>query len=186
MLKVIQTGIEGLIQLHPTVFADNRGWFMESFKASAFKNAGIDKTFPQDNISFSKKGVLRGLHFQKSPYEQAKLVWVLQGAVLDVAVDLRTNSPTFGKHFKLILDSKSRNMLYIPEGFAHGFQALEDSLFQYKCSGEYSPGSEGGIIWNDRELNIDWAPDDPVISEKDSQLPAFSELIQTGFSSFKK
>jgi len=185
MLEVFQTGIKGLLRLQPTVFTDDRGWFMESFKASSFKNVGIDRAFPQDNISYSKKGVIRGLHFQKSPYEQAKLVWVLQGAVLDVAVDLRKNSPTFGKHFKLILDSKSRNMLYIPEGFAHGFQALEDSLFQYKCSGEYFPGSEGGILWNDPDLNIEWAAGDPVISAKDVQLPRLSELLNNGLISRK-
>ncbi|MFZ9981118.1 MAG: dTDP-4-dehydrorhamnose 3,5-epimerase [Cyclobacteriaceae bacterium] len=180
MLKVIQTGIEGLIQLQPSVFADDRGWFMESFKASAFKEVGIDRTFLQDNISHSKKGVLRGLHFQNPPYEQAKLVWVPEGSVLDVAVDLRKDSRTYGKYFKLILDSRLKNMLFIPEGFAHGFQALEDSLFHYKCSGEYTPGFEGGIIWNDPDLAIEWALVNPVISDKDSRLPAFRELINKG------
>lgn len=158
---------------------------MESFKASAFKNAGIDRSFPQDNISYSSKGVLRGLHFQKPPDEQAKLVWVLDGAVLDVAVDLRKNSPTFGKSVKLILESKSRNMLFIPEGFAHGFLALENSLFQYKCSGEYKPGSEGGIIWNDPDLNIEWGIADPIISEKDLQLPSFKAFQQSALSTQK-
>lgn len=180
MLKVVPTGIQGLIEIHPSVFPDDRGWFMESFKRSSLRSVGIETDFLQDNISFSKKGVLRGLHFQKPPFAQAKLVWVLQGAVLDVVVDLRSGSSTFGKSFDVILDSQKKNMLFIPEGFAHGFYALEDSLFQYKCSSEYQPGSEGGILWSDPDLKIKWGAVSPAISAKDSILPNFRDLIANG------
>lgn len=180
MLKVVQTGIQGLIEIHPAFFPDDRGWFMESFKRSSLKSVGIETDFNQDNISFSTKGVLRGLHFQKGPYAQAKLVWVLQGAVRDVVVDVRSGSATFGKSYSLILDATRKNMLFIPEGFAHGFYALEDSLFQYKCSSEYQPGSEGGIVWNDPGLLINWEASEPIISPKDAALPTLSELVEKG------
>ena len=180
MLKVVQTGIQGLIEIHPSVFPDDRGWFMESFKRSSLRQVGVDTDFLQDNVSFSKKDVLRGLHFQKPPYAQAKLVWVLHGSVRDVVVDLRKNSPTFGKSFKVILSAERKNMLFVPEGFAHGFHALEDSLFQYKCSTEYQPGSEGGLLWKDPSLKINWGVTEPLISSKDAVLPTLSELIEQG------
>ena len=180
MFKAIETGIQGLIEIRPSIYSDNRGWFMESFRKTLFNEIGIKVDFDQDNLSFSNKGVLRGLHFQRSPFAQAKLVWVLQGSVIDAVVDLRQSSPTFGKSFKIHLDSREKNMLFIPEGFAHGFYALEDTLFQYKCSSEYKSGSESGIHWNDPMLQIDWGTTSPIISEKDSVLPTLQQLLDRG------
>lgn len=180
MFKAIQTGIQGLIEIQPDVYADERGWFMESFRTSLMNEIGLKGSFDQDNLSFSRKGVLRGLHFQKKPFAQAKLVWVLQGAVLDVVVDLREGSQTFGKTFRIALDSVKKNMLYIPEGFAHGFYVTQDALFQYKCSTEYRAGSESGICWNDPQLQLEWGTNAPVLSAKDAALPTFRELLDRG------
>ena len=139
----------------------------------------------QDNLSFSKKGVIRGLHLQLEPFAQGKIVTVVQGKVLDVVVDLRKNSPTFGKTFSCLLNSETHNMLMIPEGFAHGFAALTDSLFFYKCSSPYHPEFETGIIWNDPQLKIDWKIEHPVLSEKDLQLPTLEELLRKSLISPK-
>jgi dTDP-4-dehydrorhamnose 3,5-epimerase len=177
-MQVIETPFEGLLEIVPAIYHDERGWFYESFKQETFKSAGIDFDFVQENQSFSKKGVVRGLHFQNPPYEQAKLASVLTGKVLDVVVDLRPNSTTFGKVFNCILDGERRNMLMVPGGFAHGFAALENSIFFYKCSNVYHKASEGGIIWNDPQLKIDWRIKDPIVSLKDQQLPTLEEFLR--------
>jgi dTDP-4-dehydrorhamnose 3,5-epimerase len=172
-----KTSIEGLIEIYPKVFGDARGHFFESYREDLFFQNGIPFKFVQDNQSFSTAGVLRGLHFQNSPFAQGKLVRVIIGKVIDVAVDIRPNSPTFGKYEKFVLDAKLQNMVYIPEGFAHGFAALEDSIFSYKCTNNYNKASEGGIIWNDSDLNIDWSIEHPNVSEKDLELPNFKDLF---------
>jgi dTDP-4-dehydrorhamnose 3,5-epimerase len=176
-MEVRETFIEGLVEIYPRIFKDERGFFLETYNKEAFEKSGIKTVFIQDNQSFSTKGVLRGLHFQKEPFAQAKLVSVISGRVLDVAVDLRKNSPTFGKHVTVVLDAEKRNMLLVPEGFAHGFVALEDSVFSYKCSNVYHKESESGIIWNDKDLNIKWGFDNPLVSDKDIILPTFKDLI---------
>jgi dTDP-4-dehydrorhamnose 3,5-epimerase len=176
-MEVKETFIEGLLEIYPRIFKDERGFFLETYNKISFEKAGIKTQFVQDNQSFSTKGVLRGLHFQKAPFAQAKLVSVISGRVLDVAVDIRKNSPTFGKHMTVILDAEKRNMLLVPEGFAHGFVALEDSVFSYKCSNIYNKDSESGIIWNDKDLNIDWGFKNPLVSDKDIILPAFKDLV---------
>lgn len=170
-MKAIATFIPDLFELHPTVFKDNRGYFFESFNEKKFQElTGSTVSFVQDNQSLSQKGVLRGLHFQVPPFAQAKLVRVLKGKVLDVAVDIRKGSPTFGKHFSVILDSEQHNMLFIPEGFAHGFHALEDdTVFFYKCSNYYHKDSERCIHWDDADLNIEWNAFNPLISDKDKE-----------------
>ena len=165
-MQVIQTPFEGLFQLIPTLFEDERGWFYESYKETTFRSLGINYDFVQENQSYSKKGVIRGLHFQNEPFAQAKLASVLAGKVLDVVVDLRPESETFCQVYSCVLDSRRRNMLMVPEGFAHGFAALEDSLFHYKCSNVYNKPSEGGILFNDPQLNIDWTIEEPIVSEK--------------------
>lgn len=173
-----ETGIEGLVEIYPRIFEDDRGLFFESFNQQALKKAGIEYDFVQDNQSFSTKGVVRGLHLQKAPYAQAKYVKVMTGRVCDIAVDVRPGSKTFGKVYKCILDSKLNNAVLIPEGFAHGFSALEDSIFYYKCSNFYNQSSETGIIYNDETLNINWELENPIVSEKDQLLPTFKEFIE--------
>jgi dTDP-4-dehydrorhamnose 3,5-epimerase len=172
------TKIEGLIEIYPRLFKDERGFFFESYQKKIFEQNGIPFDFVQDNQSFSMAGVLRGLHFQNAPYAQGKLVRVIKGKVLDVAVDIRPNSPTFGQYEKFILDESLQNMVYIPEGFAHGFLAIEDSIFTYKCTNVYHKTSESGIRWDDSTLNIDWGISHPNISAKDLELPTFIELFQ--------
>lgn len=172
-MKIIETGFQGLYEIELNVFGDDRGYFFESFRKSTFESLGMRTDFVQDNESFSVKGTLRGLHYQKEPFAQAKLVRVALGKVLDVAVDLRAGSPTYGRHHTVILDAKRHNLFMVPAGFAHGFLALEDSVFSYKCSNYYDKASEGGIIWNDPELKIDWQIDNPIVSEKDKLLPNF-------------
>lgn len=176
-MQVKETGFDGLIELVPNIFHDERGWFFEFYKESTLKDIGIDMRFPQENLSFSQKGVIRGLHFQRPPHAQAKLVTVLSGSVLDVVVDIRPSSRTFGKVYSCKLDSKQKNMLMVPEGFAHGFAALEDSMFYYKCSSVYNKASESGIRWNDAQLNIQWPVSEPLVSDKDKLLPSFEELL---------
>lgn len=176
-MQVISSAIDGLLEIIPKTFPDKRGWFFELYKQHEFAELGITTGFIQDNISFSHKGVLRGLHMQLPPYEQAKLVSVLSGRVLDVVVDLRRNSPTFGQVAQFEIDGERHHMLYVPEGFAHGFVALEDSVFLYKISRPYQPSSECGIVWNDPDLNIQWPINDPTISDKDRSLPTLSELL---------
>jgi dTDP-4-dehydrorhamnose 3,5-epimerase len=182
-MQIIPTGFDGLVEIIPSVYHDQRGWFFEFFKESTFKEAGFNYSFNQENISFSKKGVIRGLHFQRAPYEQAKLVAVLQGSILDIVVDIRSGSPTFGKTFSLVLNAEKHNMLMVPEGFAHGFAALEDSLFMYKCTNQYNKESECGIRWDDPQLNITWPFSNPILSEKDSGLPTLDELLRNSLIS---
>lgn len=172
-MVIVETGIEGLFELIPKLLTDERGWFMESFNKETFEKLKINSSFVQDNLSFSKAGVLRGLHFQNKPNEQGKLVKVIQGEVLDVAVDLRPDSPTFGKHFKVLLTAEKQNMLYLPEGFGHGFLAIKDSYLFYKCTQNYRRESDTGIKFDDPELNIDWGIASPIISEKDQNLQSF-------------
>jgi dTDP-4-dehydrorhamnose 3,5-epimerase len=172
-MKIIETGFEGLYEIESNVFGDDRGYFFESFRRSTFESLGIRTDFVQDNESFSVKGTLRGLHYQEEPFAQAKLVRVALGKVMDVAVDLRAGSPTYGQHHTVILDAKRHNLFMVPAGFAHGFLALEDSVFSYKCTNYYDRASEGGVIWNDPDLNIDWQIDNPIVSEKDELLPNF-------------
>lgn len=183
-MQVKTTGFEGLIEIFPDVFEDERGWFYEFYKVETFKKHHLNYSFVQENQSFSKKGVIRGLHFQLPPYAQAKLVTALTGRVLDVVVDLRPNSKTFKQVYYCNLDSKKRNLLLIPEGFAHGFAALEDATFFYKCSNVYNKQSEAGIRWNDSELDIKWQVDKPIISAKDADLPLMAELLEKPVNNF--
>ncbi|QCR23749.1 dTDP-4-dehydrorhamnose 3,5-epimerase [Pontibacter sp. SGAir0037] len=169
--------IEGLIEFVPRVFRDDRGFFLETFSMKWFEPFGIQPNFVQDNQSVSAKGVLRGLHFQKPPYAQGKLVRVSSGRALDVAVDLRKGSPTYGQYATCLLDAAKLNVFYIPEGFAHGFVALEDNTtFLYKCTDFYNPASEGGIIWNDPAIGIDWGVATPLVSPKDEVLPLLKDF----------
>ena len=170
--------IEEVILVKPKVFGDSRGFFMESYKKSDFFANGIDVEFNQDNHSKSTKGVLRGLHYQANPYGQAKLVRCSKGRIYDVAVDIRPESETFGKYVKVELSEENKQMLYIPVGFAHGFVALTDEVeLLYKASGEYAPQADRGIIWNDKDINIDWNIDfEPLLSDKDQKQPKLSEI----------
>ncbi len=172
-----KTRIEGLVEIFPKIFNDSRGYFFESYKKELFAANGIPFDFVQDNQSFSTAGVLRGLHFQNEPYAQGKLVRVISGKVIDIAVDLRPDSPTFGQYESFVLDSIRQNMVYVPEGFAHGFATLEDAVFSYKCTNPYHKASESGIIWNDPDLNIDWGIQNPNVSEKDLELPRLKDLF---------
>ena len=182
-MKSTETKIKNLLLIEPKIFEDSRGFFMESYNYNTFKELGIDNIFVQDNISKSSKAVLRGLHFQKDEYAQAKLVYVLRGAVLDITVDLRETSETFGKYVAVELNDKNKRILLIPRGFAHGFLTLEDDTeFIYKCDNFYNPKSEVGIIWNDTDLNIEWNLDkynikeeELIISEKDKKNITFKE-----------
>lgn len=169
--------IKGLVEIVPRVFTDDRGYFFESYQYEAFQQNGINEAFVQDNQSFSTKGVLRGLHLQLDPFAQGKLVRVISGKVLDIAVDVRPDSETLGQYAAFILSAEKQNMAYIPPGFAHGFAALEDSVFSYKCTNYYNKASESGIIWNDSELNIDWQIEQPNVSPKDEELPSFQEFL---------
>jgi dTDP-4-dehydrorhamnose 3,5-epimerase len=170
------TLIKDVVEIQPNVFEDHRGHFFEFFHKQRFIDAGINCEFVQDNQSASLKNVLRGLHFQKPPFAQAKLCRVLKGSVIDIAVDIRKNSPTYGKHISIILDDQKKNMLFIPEGFAHGFMTLEDhTIFQYKCSNYYNKESEDCILWNDSNLNINWSVNDPIVSEKDKDGNRFAD-----------
>ena len=184
-MEIKTTGIDGLLEVYPKVYHDDRGLFVEVFTPALKAKLGLPLAFVQDNLSFSKKNVVRGLHLQLPPFAQAKLISVIKGSVLDVAVDLRKNSPTFGKSYSVVLDDEKHNMLVIPEGFAHGFAALADSYFFYKCSSAYHPQSETGIIWNDPTLNINWGINSPVVSQKDLQLPSLEEFIRNSVISPK-
>ncbi|MBK7389691.1 MAG: dTDP-4-dehydrorhamnose 3,5-epimerase [Bacteroidetes bacterium] len=180
-MKVTPLELKGLLLIEPVIFTDERGYFFESFNEDRFKKSGIDAAFVQDNHSLSSKGVLRGLHFQKPPFEQGKLVRVAQGAVIDVVVDIRKQSPDYGKSLSMILSANNNHMLWIPPGFAHGFLALEnETVFLYKCTKAYNKESESGIIWNDTNLNINWGITSPIVSAKDLELPAFKNL-NSGF-----
>ena len=170
--------LPGLFLIKSQAFADARGWFMESYKASDFTANGIAETFVQDNHSLSTRGVLRGLHFQRAPHSQGKLVRVAAGSVWDVAVDVRPGSPSYGKWYGVELSGENRLMLYIPPGFAHGFLTLsEEAHFLYKCTHEYDKGSEGGIRWDDPDVGIEWPIHDVVVSDKDAALPCLKNAI---------
>jgi dTDP-4-dehydrorhamnose 3,5-epimerase len=181
-MNVIKTEIEGLYIIEPQVFGDARGYFFESFNAERFlAQTGVEVTFVQDNESRSRRGVLRGLHFQKEPYAQAKLVRVVQGRVLDVAVDIRPDSPTFGRYVAVELSGENHRQLFIPKGFAHGYVVLEDdTVFQYKCDEFYHPASEGGIAWNDPQIGIEWplTESEIILSDKDRKHPTLRELCE--------
>ena len=175
-MEVLETPIKDVYEIYPKVFNDERGYFLETYRRDVFERHGLNTEWQQDNQSFSMAGILRGLHFQTGAYAQAKLARVIKGKVLDVCVDLRKDSPTFGKHHAVILDSIRHNMLYIPKGFAHGFAVLEDAVFSYKCSDLYHRESESGIIWNDPELNINWQVDNPILSDKDKTWPTIEKF----------
>lgn len=179
-MKAIPTALEQCVIIEPTVFNDSRGYFFESFNQSTFNTLiGQSVTFVQDNESYSTKGVLRGLHFQKGEWAQAKLVRVVKGRVLDVAVDIRKDSPTYGQHISVELTEDNKKQLFVPRGFAHGFVVLSDTaIFSYKCDNYYNKEAEGGIIYNDTTLNIDWELpiETLIISEKDAILPTFETL----------
>lgn len=171
--------IEGLVEIFPRIFNDERGFFFESYSKKVFASQGLNMDFVQDNQSFSTAGVLRGLHFQKAPFAQGKLVRVIKGRCIDVVVDIRKGSKTFGETASFILDDKRQNMVYVPEGFAHGFATFEETIFHYKCTNLYDKASEGGIVWNDPTLKIDWQIENPNVSDKDKILPTFEELIKS-------
>ena len=172
-MQFIQHDLSGIIEYIPTKFHDDRGHFYESYNQTRFAANGITENFVQDNYSFSTAGVIRGLHFQKEPHGQGKLVRCMTGKVMDVVVDLRKSSPTFGQHGTYILDAEIGNMLYVPVGFAHGFVALTDAIFVYKCTEFWNKEAESGIRWNDPTLNISWGVENPVVSDKDQILPLF-------------
>ncbi len=176
-MELIPTSIPDVVIINPDVFRDERGYFLESFNIEKFRSMGIETRFLQDNESLSQKGVLRGLHFQREPWAQGKLVRVIQGAVLDIAVDIRRSSATFGKWVSIPLNSENKWFCWIPAGFAHGFVTLEDNtLFSYKCTNLYNKASEGSIRWNDPQINVEWGITDPSLSGKDSIAPLLSEV----------
>jgi len=174
-MEIIKTSIEGVLIIEPKVFGDERGFFVETYNKDRYREVGIDLDFVQDNLSMSMKGVLRGLHFQNEPFAQGKLVQVIKGRVLDVAVDIRKDSPTFGQYVSIELSGENKKQFWVAPGMAHGFLALEDgTIFSYKCTNLYNPASEGGLMWNDKDINIDWkleenGIEEPIISEKDTK-----------------
>jgi dTDP-4-dehydrorhamnose 3,5-epimerase len=177
LMKIEKIFIKDLLVLSPTVFTDERGYFLESYNKKKLEHI-LNIDFVQDNESSSQKGVLRGLHFQKPPFSQAKLVRVICGSVLDVVVDLRQYSETYGQYYKHILSAKNKHQLYIPKGFAHGFLVLEDdTIFSYKCSKYYNKESEVSLLWNDTTINIDWEIKNPIISEKDKNAQMFLDFV---------
>lgn len=180
-MEMEKTEIEGCFVITSKVFADNRGQFFESFHHEKFKEAtGLDVSFVQDNISVSRKNVIRGLHFQEGEHAQAKLVQAIKGKVLDVVVDIRKESPTFGKHLKFILSEENRKQIFVPKGIAHGFVVLsEEAVFSYKCDAYYHPASEAGIFYADEQLKIDWQIDmkDAIVSPKDQELPTLKSYF---------
>jgi len=176
-MKITKTKIKGLLIIEPQVFKDERGFFLETYNQKIYEEAGIKYDFVQDNLSKSAKGVLRGLHYQVNPFAQGKLVQVIQGAVLDVAVDIRFGSPTFGQYASVELDEKNKKQFWIPPGFAHGFVSLTGgAIFSYKCTNLYNPESERGIIWNDPSLKINWKTKSPIVSEKDKKNKLFKDI----------
>lgn len=177
MAEIKQTSLPGVLEIFPRVFPDSRGYFFESFRQDWLDKMGVQESWVQDNQSFSQKGTVRGLHFQRGAHAQAKLVRVIAGKVLDVAVDLRKGSPTFGQVYSTTLDTEKNNLLYIPAGFGHGFSVLEDAVFVYKCSNYYHKDSEGGVLWSDPALGIDWQVAEPIVSEKDQILPSLAEFV---------
>jgi dTDP-4-dehydrorhamnose 3,5-epimerase len=182
-MNIIKTELEGVLIIEPSVFGDERGYFYESFNAKRFQEqTGIEVNFIQDNESKSKYGVVRGLHFQSGEYAQAKLVHVAKGRILDIAVDIREKSPTFGQYIAVELSDVNHRQLFIPRGFAHGFSVLsEDAVFQYKCDNYYNPQSERGILWSDPSIGIDWQlpASDIILSEKDKKHPLLKDLCES-------
>ncbi len=184
-MNIIQTEIEGVVIIEPKVFGDERGYFFESFSQQKFVEQVCKTTFVQDNESKSRYGVLRGLHFQKPPFAQSKLVRVVQGKVLDVAVDIRKGSPTFGKHVAVELSAENKRQFFVPRGFAHGFVVLSDeAIFQYKCDNYYAPEHEGSVLWSDPALGIDWKIPftDIILSGKDKESPLLKDAFHFDFS----
>ncbi len=179
-MEVVETNIEGVKLIRPRIFEDERGAFVETYSRGRYLEAGIDVEFVQDNLVLSRpKGTMRGLHFQSPPHAQAKLVWVVRGAIFDVAVDLRRASPTFGKHHALELMAETSEQVFIPAGFAHGYCTLEDDTeVAYKVSAPYAPDHEGGVMWNDPELEIPWpvTGEEAIVNERDNRFPRLNEL----------
>jgi dTDP-4-dehydrorhamnose 3,5-epimerase len=177
-MKIINTPIQGLLVINPNVFGDDRGYFFESWSKKAYEDIGLNLDFVQDNQSLSHKGVLRGLHFQNPPFAQGKLVRVIKGAVIDIVVDIRKGSITYGQYFAINLSEDNQKVLWIPQGFAHGFVSLKnDTVFNYKCTEVYNKEAEGGLFWNDPDLGIDWGISTPIVSEKD--------MVAVNFKDFK-
>ncbi|CAI8257002.1 MAG: dTDP-4-dehydrorhamnose 3,5-epimerase [Cryomorphaceae bacterium] len=177
-MEIIKTPIEGLLVIKPKIFGDDRGHFFESWSKESFAKNVLNLDFVQDNQSLSSKGVLRGLHFQNPPFSQGKLVRVIKGAVLDVVVDIRKESSTYGKHFSIELNEENKTICWIPPGFAHGFVTLQDdTIFTYKCTEVYNSASEEALLWSDKDLNIDWRAINPLVSDKD--------LVAGSFKNFK-
>jgi len=175
-MKVKETKLAGVLVLEPDVFSDERGFFLETWNSARYENAGIEGPFVQDNISFSKRGVLRGLHFQY-PQSQGKLIQILSGEVVDIAVDIRIGSPTFGQWVSEVLSDANHRQIYIPPGFAHGYCVTsQTAIFSYKCTDYYNPATENGIIWNDPDLNIDWPIKKPILSPKDKEYPRLKDF----------
>jgi dTDP-4-dehydrorhamnose 3,5-epimerase len=175
-MELSPTSIPEVVIIKPDVFRDQRGYFLESFHAEKFREMGIQTNFVQDNESLSQKGVLRGLHFQREPWAQGKLVRVIQGSVLDIAVDIRRSSPSFGKWVSMLLTGENKWLCWIPAGFAHGFVTLEDNtIFSYKCTNLYNKASEGSILWNDPKIGIEWGITNPSLSGKDLLAPLLAE-----------
>jgi dTDP-4-dehydrorhamnose 3,5-epimerase len=175
-MNIIETKLPGVVIVEPKVFGDARGFFFETWNRERYAAAGLPATFVQDNVSFSRHGILRGLHFQK-PYTQGKLVYVLQGEVFDVAVDIRPASPTFGQWVSCVLSAENKRQLFVPEGFAHGFCVTsEAALFAYKCTDVYTPAAEGVVLWNDPDLGIDWPISNPTLNSRDAQAPPLRDV----------
>ena len=175
-MKVIETELPGVLIIEPKLIGDDRGWFMEAWHGERYSEAGLPGGFVQDNVSFSCRGVLRGLHFQ-NPLQQGKLIFVLRGEVFDVAVDVRVGSPTFARWFGMTLSASDKRQLYIPPGFAHGFCVLSDeALLAYKCSEKYAAEAEIGVFWNDPDIGIVWPVESPILSEKDKLNPTLREI----------
>ena len=184
-MNIIKTKLPGVIIIEPKIFSDNRGRFWETWNSRRYEDYGIKENFVQDNVSYSGKNVLRGLHYQH-PYSQGKLVQVLAGRVWDIAVDIRPDSPTFRQWISAILSDANYTQIYIPPGFAHGFCVLSEfALFSYKCTNYYIPSAEGGIIWNDPDIGIDWPVSEPILSEKDHRYPALKNIPKDKLPSFK-
>jgi dTDP-4-dehydrorhamnose 3,5-epimerase len=175
-MKTLSTSIDGVLLFEPSVFSDDRGWFMEFYRESTFQAMGLAARFVQDNFSMSRRGVVRGLHFQVEPFAQGKLITCIRGAIFDVVVDLRPDSKTFGKWESVELSDDNKMVCYVPEGFAHGFQALKESnRVLYKCTTEYSKEHEAGLLYSDPDLAIPWPLPSPSLSEKDLSLPSFAD-----------
>jgi len=185
-MKVISTSLKEVLLIEPSVFEDKRGFFMETYQQKKYMDSGIESNFIQDNLSFSVRGTLRGLHYQ-FPHAQAKLVQVIKGEIFDVTVDIRRNSPTFAKWTGVHLSGKNRRQLYVPEGFAHGFCVLsETATFAYKCSDFYSPDSERGILWSDPDIGVDWPVENPVLSGKDRNYDYLKDVPTEYLPTYKK